>query len=215
MTTLAPTTDMRALLPTADLTRAAIIVRAEHAKSRAIEWNDENGRRIRSAFWIRLDLCRKGRFTIILAVDATQTDLEAARALLQKIKHGKFRQTHQWKLLASGALDLLVTGRAIRAVEPDAPVIPCSEPRCTEHWHVASDSHTAESIYREVSNGGYTIEVRKELDVEDGPDWYIDVFTDEFYGSPEDTASFISDLAWAQEECRRANAHTAIQAVAA
>ena len=81
----------------------------------------------------------------------------------------------------------------------------CDEPRCREKWHPDGTYHTLDSITRKLPErrGGYEIEVCKRFGK--SARWTVDVFADEFYGTPEDVASFVSDLQWMQEECRRAN----------
>lgn len=89
----------------------------------------------------------------------------------------------------------------------DERVFICTDSLCTEKTHYGKEGrHVLDAIYKTIREGvTYEISVVKDVTDSDDRGWYIDLCTDEFYGTPNDVSTFVNDLQWMREECRRAN----------
>lgn len=201
-------------------------------RGRVRVWRGQDGNWYRHGGWLRIQPNREGdssRLLIRLAKGANERDLNHLLGIAEQVRSGVTKRT--WRKLSPEAPGLewaddrtfSFAYTSIKYVDPYANedrsprVRACTEKACREAWHEVGGFHEIDSVRRELPAGGgeYSIRVTKPVDAKLTERWTVDVYTDEFYGTPEDVASFVSDLQWMQEECRSANASDAIVSAAA
>lgn len=154
---------------------------------------------------------------IILLVGANRDDLEHALNVVARTRAGAESRNVSWSKRGKDWADwaddrtFIYEFTSRRYADPythedhSPSVAACADPSCSERWHETElGVHKIDRIGRQLAggSGAYEIAVTRALTEEH---WTVDVFADDFYGTPADVASFVSDLQWMQEECRRAN----------
>lgn len=183
---------------------------------RACVWRSGDGR-----WWRRGGAARIQRwptpdgeraFVIFLHKGANRDDLKFLLRTVERARAGKGID-EQWSLLTSSWADDVTYTLDYPSRRYDDPythedrcpaVTACTEPRCRDRWHEEYGVHTVDEVERKLHGdaGHYSVRVTRALDE---PEWTVDVYTDEFYGTPDDVAQLVNDLQWMQVECRRAN----------
>jgi hypothetical protein len=159
-------------------------------------------------------------FVVSLHEGANKDDLEFLLYAVERARRGE--GLVEWDQVTAPWADELTFKLAYTSAQYEDPyttrdlspkVAPCDDPVCVDKWHEEYGEHTIDTVERKLVSGGgqYVVSVYRLVD-EDR--WKVSVFTDEFYGSPEDVAMLVSDLQWMAAECRRANEGTAERAAA-
>ncbi|WP_431795644.1 hypothetical protein [Microbacterium enclense] len=188
-------------------------------------WRGPDGAWYRRGAWLRLQPRRDGEgseFRVLLCKGANRADLEAMLKIVESARAGRLKQ--RWekrgKDWASWADDRTYTYafNSRTYVDPythsdlSPDVTACTEPLCVERWHEDGTMHRLDEITRKLPErrGQYSLAVT----MVPGEAWQVDLFTDEFFGTPDEVAALVSDLQWMAAECRRANERTGERAAA-
>lgn len=149
-------------------------------------------------------------FVLTLYKGANADDIEFLLRAVADARTGKGFETLWRPLVAPWADDLTFLFKWARRYndpfthsDTSPRVSPCTDAKCVDVWHDDFGMHHLDGVSRRLPErrGKYEIRVVRH----EGEPWNVDVFTDEFYGTPEDVTAFVNDLTWMQEECRRAN----------
>ncbi|MBP2419662.1 hypothetical protein [Microbacterium imperiale] len=180
-------------------------------------WRSMDGTWWRDSGHLRIQLCKDGvrRFVLFLSDGATRTDLKHLLDTVHRHRAGKTRRAwRQHSAGFGGSGDDLTFSLAFHHREyadpythreTDLEVAVCDEPLCGADWHDGYGTHEADSVTRKLPEGRGRYQISVTRMPEAGEPWKVDVFSDEFFGTPEDVALFVSDLQWMSETCRRAN----------
>ncbi|MDQ1217980.1 hypothetical protein [Microbacterium arborescens] len=195
-------------------TLATMPMRIRATKERAEVWRAHDGSWYRHAGFVRIQPCDDGvrRFVVLIPQGANRDDVEHLLRSVRRARNGELG--HRWAQVTSDWADELTfslrfTSRPYRDphmfTDHSQPAFVCDEPLCRDSWHDGYGTHEADSVTRKLpeDRGRYSISVTRMP--EGGEPWKVDVMADDFFGTPEDVAAFVSDLQWMSETCRRAN----------
>jgi hypothetical protein len=152
-------------------------------------------------------------FVVTLFKGANEDDLQVLLRAVEKARTGAGFEALWSPLEADWADDLTFSYRWARAYDdpfthsdPARDVAACTDALCVDRWHDECGRHHLDEVVKELPDGAgrYRIVVGKDFD-DNGRGWIVDVYTDEFYGSAADVASFVSDLQWMQAVAEKAN----------
>jgi|GEM_PF-3065069 len=194
-----------------NLAELEVIVRPDTRNTQIWEAPDRTWWRNGGYVYLRPSRDGVMRFMIVLRRGANMTDYLQLMSIVEQAKAGKFIR-HGWSpypaddrpgwwYTASRPYD------DPYATRDSSPVVfPCTDNRCSKNIHEANaDGHVADTI----EGDGYTIEVTSNVDaVEQDAAYAVDVraWDSQLTLTPEQVASLVSDMHWAAESCRRANA---------
>jgi len=205
-------------LAEAEFAHLPVYVVRSRSERRTRIWRSADGKwwrrggTVRIQRWPELDGPRA--FVVFLWAGANEGDLKFMLRQIARARRGAGFEREWGRVDASWADELTFACTLSRGycdpftwADDAGPVTVCDEALCVEKWHGEYGAHHLDEIERILpdGHGSYKISVQKELKDYDERGWTVDVYTDEFYGSPEDVAALVSDLQWMQEECRRAN----------
>lgn len=179
-------------------------------------WRDSRGRWFRTAGHVRIRN-REGAHVIVVGLydGADEHDLWMFDKTIELLKSGR-QKAPQWVRITSDWADdrtfsLVFTAR--RYVDPYITkseankVFVCSEKLCREQVHGADESHTLDTLRRDLGKYFvYEIEINKYSHEPDGR-WFlnIDGGAELSEATPEMLSTFANDLQWMSIECTNAN----------
>lgn len=189
--------------------------------SRVLVWRGPDGTWYRNGAWLRIRPRKDGagrEYQIVLLKGANRDDLQVMLRAIARLRNGEHHQ--RWKRVNptepgwEWADDQTYTYSFCSRTYNDPythsdrspDVTACTEPRCRDRWDEEYGVHVVDEVKRtfESDSGPYSYSVRVTRGL-DEDQWSVDVYTDDFFGTPDDVARLLNDLQWMQEECRRAN----------
>jgi hypothetical protein len=198
-----------------DIAAMPVVIRKTSRGSRVKVWRTGLGTWHRECGLVRVQMQDGVRSVVItLFKGANEADLRFLKDAVDTVRSG--HGGRDWvKVTAPWADDqtysLIFNSRnyadPFERSDPSPSVWVCDEPHCLAKWHTEESSfHTMERVENEVGKyASYTIEICKDAR-RPRSSWFIDVVAAEFTeAAPEHVASFVNDLQWMAEECRRAN----------
>lgn len=159
--------------------------------------------------WHQADGARA--FVVFLHVGANEDDLKNLLHAVEKARRGE--GLNEWRRANTPEADDLTFTLQYTSFSYGDPYVygdrspkvsVCDERQCVHKWHTEYGEHVMDSLDNRLTGGSgfYTLSVYRPLDEDE---WKVSVYTDEFFGTPDDVAKFVNDLQWMTEECRRAN----------
>lgn len=145
-------------------------------------------------------------FRVGLCEGATRADVRAALDIIEDSRNGYFGEGHAWDRLPdrNGEPRWKFATHIHHQVNPtDRIAVVCDDALCGCDWHDEYDEHEAEVMASAIAGRRWEIRVTRPLD-EPAP-WRVDVYVDDFSGSPTDVAALAKDLDWCRQACERAN----------
>jgi hypothetical protein len=206
-----------ARLAAGEFASMAVHVVQTRASRRAQVWRTADGewwRRggtVRIQKWPEPDGARS--FVVFLWKGANEDDLKFMLEQVERARQGIAFDDEWQRVTSDWADDLTFACTLSRSYldpythrDDSLHVHACDDALCIRKWHKTYDRHELDEVRKQIPSkeGSYRIAVGRDVDAPPNG-WIVDVYTDEFYGTPDDVAAFVSDLQWMQEECRRAN----------
>ncbi|WP_152642398.1 hypothetical protein [Microbacterium sp. SA39] len=209
--------DLSAPVEPAEAVRAAaefrdldVIVRSVESKAKV--WQGSDGRWWRSGGYVYLFPGRDGvmRFSIYLRRGANESDYEWLCGIVESAKSGALER-HGWDAYSSARgsgwtfTGSRSFGNPLECVDDTKELIACEDNRCRRTVHDASgDFHIADDFDHDT----HAFEVSRSVDRDTSDEVYTvyaRILTDEPL-TPAAAVGMASDLQWAAESARRANA---------
>ncbi|MFK4789878.1 hypothetical protein [Microbacterium sp. ZW T5_56] len=146
------------------------------------------------------------QFRVVLYKGATIADVTDADEVIEQAKAGYFLR-HGWDRIEdfNGSPRYLFAEYRRVDGRTSEPALVCDEPQCSEGWHSVIEDHCAEEMLSRTTGARYEIRVRRPV-AEAAAPWQVEVYADDFMGTPEQVAAFMNDLSWCQQACVAANA---------
>ena len=194
--------------------------------ARARVWRGSDGKWWRAGGMVHIrrwpDAGGERAFVVFLFKGANEGDLNLLLDFVKRARTGVGFDA-EWRKITSPWADEYTFALALNSRRYADPytsedrsqrVVVCDDALCVEKWHTVHGRHELDGVSKKLPDcrGSYQVSVTRELDADA---WTVDVYTDDFYGAPEDVAGFVSDLQWMQEACRRANTPKHLEAVTA
>lgn len=145
------------------------------------------------------------QFRVVLFKGATVADVTHADEVIERAKAGYFLR-HGWDRIEdfNGRPRYLFAEYRRVDGRTSEPALVCDEPLCSEGWHSVIEDHCAEEMLSRATGARYEIRVRRPV-AEAAVQWQVEVYADDFMGTPEQVAAFMNDLDWCRQACERAN----------
>lgn len=186
-------------------------------RNRVKVWRGSDGAWYRHAGFLRIQEENDGvrKFVVLLSRGANRSDLDSLLAAVKRNRAGESGRVWVKRDVGWGGwaddrtFTYALTSRLY--VDPythydvDPEVVACEEASCCKQWHEDDDNHELDRVSADRPGGRYSISVNRSSADPEAP-WFVNVYADDFEGTPEMVAAFVSDLQWMQEACRRANA---------
>lgn len=163
----------------------------------------------RNAFTLSVSTDEAGEraFRVGLREDATELDIHQAHNVITHAQAGRFGDGFGWELDGERGGDprwLFASHTHYpEGMTLGARVLVCDDALCGCAWHDEFDVHEAEVMGSTTPGRRWEVSVTRPLG-EPVP-WTVDVFIDDFNGSPADVAALMNDLDWCRQACERAN----------